>query len=75
MSEVKSNMTISEVATATEHDEKTLRAYLRRNFKRDNERKGSRWGDASKGYVLNKKQTEALLKHFTKADESEAQAS
>jgi hypothetical protein len=62
--EIADNMTLSAIEDVTDIDQKTLRAYLRRNFKREDERKGSRWGDARNNYVLNKKLTTALLMHF-----------
>jgi hypothetical protein len=65
------NMTIKEVAEATGADPKTIRAYLRRNFTRPDDAKGSRWGDAKKGHVLPAPVTAALVEHFTPAEEED----
>ena len=72
MSETSERLSVSAIAEMTDTSEKTLRAYLRRNFKRQDERKGSRWGDAKQGFILTKTQTEKLVEHFTSStDESE----
>ena len=74
--ESSERLNLEQIEALTDTDQKTLRAYLRRNFKRSSERKGSRWGDAKQNYILNKAQTKALVEHFlTVDDEQEEQAS
>ncbi len=69
-------LNLEQIEALTDTDQKTLRAYLRRNFARASERKGSRWGDAKQNYVLSKAQTKALVEHFLKDEsEQESQAS
>ena len=64
-------LTVKEIEQLTETSAKTLRAYLRRNFTRAEERKNERWGD-SKTHKLTKTQTQALVKHFTKQEKESA---
>lgn len=73
MSEQAERLSISDIADLTDTHEKTLRAYMRRNFKRADERKGSRWGDAKQGYILSKKMTASLVEHFLTVDDDEEQ--
>jgi len=63
-------LTIKEIEQLTETSAKTLRAYLRRNFTRADEKKNDRWGD-SKTHKLTKTQTSKLVERFSKSDESE----
>jgi len=66
-----SNMSIAEIAEATDTNQKTIRAYLRRNHARSAEQKNNRWGDAKKAYALSAKLTSELVEHFTSDTEEE----
>ena len=68
--EQRERMTINEIASLTNRNAKSLRAYLRTNFTRSEEQKNARWGDA-KSAELTKSQTTALVKNFTRAVETE----
>lgn len=70
-----SNMSIAEIAEQTDTNQKTIRAYLRRNHSRNVELKNSRWGDAKKAYALSAKLTAELVDHFTTTEESETEES
>jgi hypothetical protein len=60
-------LSIEQVSERTGADGKSIRAYLRKNFTRASEVKGSRWGDAKHGHVLTVKQTRALVEHFSES--------
>ena len=62
-------LSVKEVAEVTGANPKTIRAYLRRNATRDQEVKGSRWGNAKEGYTLTAKVTALVVEHFTPAEE------
>ncbi len=70
-----SNLSIAEIAEATDTNQKTIRAYLRRNRARSIELKNSRWGDAKKAYALSAKLTAELVDHFSADEESESDES
>ena len=62
-------LNIEQIAEQTDTNQKTIRAYLRRNHTRDLQQKNSRWGDAKNAYVLSVKLTNELVEHFTSADD------
>ncbi len=70
-----SNMSVAQIAEQTDTNQKTIRAYLRRNHSRSLEQKNSRWGDAKKAYALSAKLTAELVDHFTASEESETDES
>ena len=68
-------LSIAEIADQTDTNQKTIRAYLRRNHSRDAQAKNSRWGDAKNAYALNAKLTTELLKRFTSDNETDDESS
>ena len=64
-------LSVAEIAEVTDTNQKTIRAYLRRNHTRSTELKNSRWGDAKNAYVLSVKLTNELVNHFSKKDDND----
>ncbi len=62
-------LSIADIAEATDTNQKTIRAYLRRNHSRSIELKNSRWGDAKNAYSLSVKLTSELVDHFSDSEE------
>lgn len=62
---------IADLADETGADPKSIRHFLRSEFKRADDSKGSRWGTAKEGYSLTKAQTAAVRERFTPSDEAE----
>ncbi len=62
-------LSVATIAEETDTNQKTIRAYLRRNHARSIEQKNSRWGDAKNAYVLSVKLTNELVEHFTKSED------
>ena len=58
-------LSVATIAEQTDTNQKTIRAYLRRNHSRSIEHKNSRWGDAKKAYALSAKLTSELVERFT----------
>ncbi len=64
-------LSIADISEATDTNQKTIRAYLRRNHSRSIELKNSRWGDAKNAYALSVKLTSELVDHFSASDDSD----
>ena len=64
-------LSVAEIAEVTDTNQKSIRAYLRRNHTRSSEQKNSRWGDAKNAYVLSVKLTNELVSHFSKNDDND----